>query len=69
MSDEQKKAHQAQMAELRKAKEDLEQTVKRLQGAEESREFPDPDVSIAGSAYLPDSYISDASQKLHLYMY
>jgi len=45
----------------------LEQTVKRLQGAEEGREFPDPDVSIAGSAYLPDSYISDTSQKLHLY--
>ena len=45
----------------------LEQTVKRLQGGEEGREFPDPDVSIAGSAYLPDSYISDAGQKLHLY--
>ena len=45
----------------------LEQTVKRLQGEEEGREFPDPDVSIAGSAYLPDSYISDAGQKLHLY--
>ena len=45
----------------------LEQTVKRLQGEEESREFPDPDVSIARSAYLPDSYVSDAGQKLHLY--
>ena len=45
----------------------LEQTVKRLKGEEEGREFPDPDVSIAGSAYLPDSYISDAGQKLHLY--
>ena len=45
----------------------LEQTVKRLQGEEDGREFPDPDVSIAGSAYLPDSYISDAGQKLHLY--
>jgi transcription-repair coupling factor (superfamily II helicase) len=45
----------------------LEQTVKRLRGEEEDREFPDPDVSIAGSAYLPDSYISDSGQKLHLY--
>ena len=45
----------------------LEQTVKRLQGEEDGREFPDPDVSIAGSAYLPDSYISDTGQKLHLY--
>ena len=45
----------------------LEQTVKRLQGEEDGREFPDPDVSITGSAYLPDSYISDAGQKLHLY--
>ena len=45
----------------------LEQTVKRLKGEEEGREFPDPDVSITGSAYLPDSYISDSGQKLHLY--
>ena len=45
----------------------LEQTVKRLKGEEEGREFPDPDVSISGSAYLPDSYISDSGQKLHLY--
>ena len=45
----------------------LEQTVKRLKGEEESGDFPDPDVSIPGSAYLPDSYISDSAQKLHLY--
>ena len=45
----------------------LEQTVKRLKGEEEGREFPDPEVSITGSAYLPDSYISDSGQKLHLY--
>ena len=45
----------------------LEQTVRRLQGAEEGREFPDPDVSITGAAYLPDSYIADSGQKLHLY--
>jgi transcription-repair coupling factor (superfamily II helicase) len=45
----------------------LEQTVKRLKGEDKSREFPDPDVSIPGSAYLPDSYVSDSGQKLHLY--
>jgi transcription-repair coupling factor (superfamily II helicase) len=45
----------------------LEQTVKRLKGEKEDRVFPDPDVSIAGSAYLPDAYISDSGQKLHLY--
>jgi len=45
----------------------LEETVKRLKGEEESSDFPDPDVSILGSAYLPDSYISDSGQKLHLY--
>ncbi len=45
----------------------LEQTVKRLKGEDEGRQFPAPDVSISGSAYLPDSYISDSGQKLHLY--
>jgi transcription-repair coupling factor (superfamily II helicase) len=45
----------------------LEQTLRRIRGEEDDREFPDPDVSIAGSAYLPDSYISDSGQKLHLY--
>jgi transcription-repair coupling factor (superfamily II helicase) len=45
----------------------LAETVKRLRGDDEGREFADPDVSIAGSAYLPDAYISDAGQKLHLY--
>jgi len=45
----------------------LEQTVKRLKGEEQEGEFSDPDVSISGSAYLPDSYISDSGQKLHLY--
>ncbi len=45
----------------------LEQTVKRIKGEEDSQKFPYPDVSIPGSAYLPDSYISDSGQKLHLY--
>ena len=45
----------------------LEQTVRRLKGEEKVHKFPDPDVSIAGSAYLPDSYVPDSGQKLHLY--
>ena len=45
----------------------VEQTVKRLKGEEDGQEFPNPDISISGSAYLPDSYISDSGQKLHLY--
>ena len=30
-------------------------------------EWPDPDVSLAGPAYLPEGYVSDPGQKLHLY--
>ncbi len=45
----------------------LEKTVGRLRGEEEREEFPAPDVTMDGPAYLPDAYIADASQKLHLY--
>ncbi|MEX2526331.1 MAG: transcription-repair coupling factor [Gemmatimonadota bacterium] len=46
----------------------LEKTVARLKNSQEGRlTFPDPEVSLAGSAYLPDGYVSDSSQKLHLY--
>jgi transcription-repair coupling factor (superfamily II helicase) len=47
----------------------LEKTVERLRREEEAAdaEHPDPEVSLAGSAYLPDSYVPDAGQKLHLY--
>jgi transcription-repair coupling factor (superfamily II helicase) len=45
----------------------LERTVARLRGEEERETFPAPDVSMAGPAYLPDEYIADPSQKLHLY--
>jgi transcription-repair coupling factor (superfamily II helicase) len=45
----------------------LEQTVKRLRATEEDVEYPMPEISMAGSAYLPDEYVSDSSQKLHLY--
>jgi transcription-repair coupling factor (superfamily II helicase) len=45
----------------------LEQTVARLRGAEERVEYPAPDVAMDGPAYLPDPYVADPPQKLHLY--
>ena len=46
----------------------LETTVRRLQDEESGTvEHPEPEISLAGSAFLPDHYISDSSQKLHLY--
>jgi transcription-repair coupling factor (superfamily II helicase) len=45
----------------------LKKTVHRIQKGEDATEWPDPDVSLEGPAYLPDSYVSDSSQKLHLY--
>jgi transcription-repair coupling factor (superfamily II helicase) len=46
----------------------LEDAVRRLRrSAGEPQEFPEPEVSLAGSAYIPDVYISDPGQKLHLY--
>ena len=45
----------------------LKKTVERMLGGDEQPEWPDPDVSMAGAAYLPDGYISDSGQKLHLY--
>ncbi|MEQ9400788.1 MAG: transcription-repair coupling factor [Longimicrobiales bacterium] len=45
----------------------LERTVERLRKGEEVVEYPDPDVSLAGPAFLPEGYVSDAGQKLHLY--
>jgi transcription-repair coupling factor (superfamily II helicase) len=45
----------------------LEQTAKRLLASDEERDYPLPEISMAGSAYLPDGYVSESSQKLHLY--
>ncbi|MEJ2538920.1 MAG: transcription-repair coupling factor [Gemmatimonadota bacterium] len=47
----------------------LEKTVERLkrEGDDPEAEWPDPEVSLAGSAFLPDAYVPDTSQKLHLY--
>ncbi len=46
----------------------IEDAVRRLRrGAGEREAFPEPDVSLAGSAFIPDEYVSDPGQKLHLY--
>jgi len=45
----------------------LEKTVERLRKGETEEEYPDPDVSLAGPAFLPEGYVSDSGQKLHLY--
>jgi transcription-repair coupling factor (superfamily II helicase) len=46
----------------------LEDAVRRLRRGEgEGESFPEPEISLPGSAYLPDGYVSDSGQKLHLY--
>ncbi len=46
----------------------LEETIRKLKaGRSGERTFPEPEISLAGSAYLPDDYVPDPSQKLHLY--
>jgi transcription-repair coupling factor (superfamily II helicase) len=45
----------------------LRKTVDRIQRGDEAVDWPDPEVSLAGAAYLPDAYVPDSSQKLHLY--
>ncbi|HEX9108185.1 MAG TPA: transcription-repair coupling factor [Longimicrobiales bacterium] len=44
----------------------LEDTIARLKG-EKKELWPPPEVSMDGAAYLPDSYVPEGSQKLHLY--
>ncbi len=45
----------------------LERTVDKLREMEGTVEYPEPEVALGGSAYLPEGYISDSGQKLHLY--
>ena len=46
----------------------LRKTVERMKRGQTDEPAPrDPEVSLAGSAYLPDSYVPDSGQKLHLY--
>jgi transcription-repair coupling factor (superfamily II helicase) len=44
----------------------LEDTIKRMKGTVSAEREP-TDVTLEGAAYLPDEYIVDAAQKLHLY--
>jgi transcription-repair coupling factor (superfamily II helicase) len=45
----------------------LEKTVLRMQEDGAPAEHPDPEISMDGAAYLPEAYVSDPGQKLHLY--
>ena len=45
----------------------MEDTVKRMREGPSRKEFPRPDVTMEADAYLPDDYIRDPHQKLHLY--
>ena len=45
----------------------LEKTVARLKGEEEHATYGPPDVAMDGPSYLPDEYVADSTQKLHLY--
>jgi transcription-repair coupling factor (superfamily II helicase) len=46
----------------------VEDAVRRLKHADGGpARFPEPEVSLAGSAYIPEGYVSDPGQKLHLY--
>jgi len=45
----------------------LRKTIQRIEKGEDVGDHPDPEVSLSGAAYLPDRYVSDSSQKLHLY--
>ncbi len=45
----------------------LEQAVRRLRKGGEEVLHPEPEVTLSASAFLPDAYISESGQKLHLY--
>ena len=47
----------------------LEETIRRMkeERAGVPERFPPPEVSIEGGAFLPDAYVPEPSQKLHLY--
>ncbi|MGB1779388.1 MAG: transcription-repair coupling factor, partial [Longimicrobiales bacterium] len=45
----------------------LKKTVERIEKGEDAVEWPIPDVTVSGAAFLPDEYVPDSHQKLHLY--
>jgi transcription-repair coupling factor (superfamily II helicase) len=45
----------------------LEQSIRRIRGDGRTREHPMTEVSVDGVALIPDEYVADEAQKLHLY--
>jgi len=45
----------------------MENAVKRMREGGKKREHPRPEVTMDADAYLPDDYVADQRQKLHLY--
>ncbi len=45
----------------------LEDTIARLKGEKPEEQWGPPEVSLDGAAFLPDEYVGDPAQKLHLY--
>jgi transcription-repair coupling factor (superfamily II helicase) len=45
----------------------VEQAVRQLKGEDERRSHASAEVSVDGAAYIPDDYVPDEQQKLHLY--
>ncbi len=47
----------------------LEKSVKQMRHLQEvgEEEHAEPEISLSGSAFLPESYVSDSGQKLHVY--
>jgi transcription-repair coupling factor (superfamily II helicase) len=45
----------------------LEQTIKQMKGDLAGRRHPATEVSVDGAALIPDAYVADDAQKLHLY--
>ena len=45
----------------------LRKTISRIEKGEDLADRPDPEVALSGAAFLPDDYVPDPSQKLHLY--
>jgi transcription-repair coupling factor (superfamily II helicase) len=45
----------------------LEQTIRTIRGESTGAEHPMTEVSVEGAALIPDSYVADEAQKLHLY--
>ena len=45
----------------------MEKAVKRLRDGPGKEEYPRPEVTMEAGAYLPDAYVADQHQKLHLY--